>query len=209
MMNRLHKGCLFFRKKLYIEKIYICRNFAVMAKTSGGTRNYTSNNTTLSRRIEEFNAILNSGDYDKKRSYLDESGGFVVVNNNHNNPQKIDMSEIAVKKLAKKGYKIYLEDERNFIIGKPSPDGRVYKEVMDVKTVNVVGKNTIKNQLENATKQGASVAILYQNNEKMTRSYVESQIELFNNKSPKRAKDKLKLVIVVGKNGNVHRHKIK
>lgn len=29
-----------------------------------------------------------------------------------------------------------------------------------------------------------------------------------NNKSPKRAKDKLKLVIVVGKNGNVHRHKI-
>ena len=88
-------------------------------------------------------------------------------------------------------------------------DGRVYKEVMDVKTVNVVGKNTIKNQLENATKQGASVAILYQNNEKMTRSYVESQIKLFNNKSPKRAKDKLKLVIVVGKNGNVHRHKIK
>lgn len=162
----------------------------------------------MSRRIDEFNAILNSGNYDKKRSYLDESGGFVVVNNNHNNPQKIDMSEIAVKKLAKKGYKIYLEDERNFITGQPSPDGRVYKEVMDVKTVNVVGKNTIKNHLENATKQGASVVILYQNNEKMTRSYVESQIELFNNKSPKRAKDKLKLVIVVGKNGNVHRHKI-
>lgn len=43
----------------------------------------------------------------------------------------------------------------------------------------------------------------------MNRKYVESQLEVFKNKSPQKAREKIEWVIVVGSNGNVHRHKMK
>lgn len=50
--------------------------------------------------------------------------------------------------------------------------------------------------------------MLMQGTKKMTRQYVERQISLFQQKSPKRARDKMEYVIVVGASGNVHRHKL-
>lgn len=43
----------------------------------------------------------------------------------------------------------------------------------------------------------------------MTRQYVESQLALFRQMSPQKARDKMEYVIVVGTSGNVHRHKLK
>ena len=80
---------------------------------------------------------------------------------------------------------------------------------MDIKTVGKTGKYTIKSTLEKASKQGANSVVLMQGTKKMTRQYVESQISLFQQKSPKRAREKMEYVIVVGKSGNVHRHKLK
>lgn len=80
---------------------------------------------------------------------------------------------------------------------------------MDLKTINETGNYTIKSAMEKATKQGASVAILIQNTKNMIKQYVESQIQLFQEKSPKRARDKLEYVIVIGLSGNVHRYKLK
>lgn len=80
---------------------------------------------------------------------------------------------------------------------------------MDIKTINKAGKNTIKNAMESATKQNATVVILGQRTRRMTRAYVESQIRLFQEKSPARAREKLEYVIVVGRRGTVHRHKLK
>ena len=88
------------------------------------------------------------------------------------------------------------------------PDGRVYKAVMDIKTINTAGSSTIKAAMESAAKQGATTAILYQNTEKMTRAYVEAQIALFKEKSPKAARNMINRVIVVGKSGRVHVHNI-
>ena len=80
---------------------------------------------------------------------------------------------------------------------------------MDIKTISKAGNNTIKNAIEDASKQNAQVAILYQNAAKMDKKYVLSQLELFKMKSPKMAREKIEWVIVVGSNGNVHRHKMK
>lgn len=48
-----------------------------------------------------------------------------------------------------------------------------------------------------------------QGTKRTTRQYVESQLSLFRQMSPKRARDKMEYVIVVGTSGNVHRHKLK
>lgn len=80
---------------------------------------------------------------------------------------------------------------------------------MDIKTINKAGKYTIKSAMESAAKQDASVVVLGQGTKRMTRAYVESQIRMFQEKSPARARAKLKYVIVVGKRGTVHRHKLK
>ena len=55
----------------------------------------------------------------------------------------------------------------------------------------------------------ATTAILVQGNSQMSKEYVQSQVQKFKENSPKRARDKLNYVIVVGQSGNVHRHKLK
>lgn len=180
-----------------------------MAKASGGTRNYEGSKT-FAKREKEFNSLMASGDYDRNRSDLHLSGGFYATHNDHNkisNPQE-DKSDLAVKFLAAKGYKIYLDSEKSTIYGIKMPDGKIYNAKMDIKTINEAGKSTIKSRVESASKQGCEIAILYQNTAAMNKSYVLKQINLIEQRSPLRTFEKLKMVIVVGSNGNIHRHNI-
>ena len=55
-----------------------------MAKSSGGTRNYSNKPSTLAKRRKEFDSLMNSGYYDKGRSQFDKSGGFVATHKEHN-----------------------------------------------------------------------------------------------------------------------------
>lgn len=178
-----------------------------MSKASGGTRNYNGT-STYSKRKDEFGSLMSSGDYNE--GYISKSGGFYVIHNKHNeiNHKNDDYSNVAAKKLAQRGYKVYLDSEENFMLETPIADGRVYKRKVDFKTVSTVGSNTIKGAIEKASKQGAEVAVLYQRTKKMDRAYVEKQLDLFRLKSPKKAREKIKEVIVVGLSGNVHRHKM-
>lgn len=179
-----------------------------MSKGSGGTRNYRPGTSTHQKRLNEYESLMSSG-YDRERSYFSNSGGFKATHSEHNSPGDKDYAEERCDVLADKGYKVYLDSESSIEFNVPKKDGRIYKAPMDLKTINEAGKYTIKLNLEKATKQGASVVILIQNTKSMTREYVESQIKLFQDKSPKRARDKLEYVIVVGLSGNVHRHKLK
>lgn len=177
-----------------------------MAKGNGGTRNY-SGTSTYDKRADEFNSLIASGKYDTKRSYLDASGGFVVTHKDHDkitNHNK-DKADIASELLAKKGYKIYLDSEKSKIDGLKMPDGRVYKAVMDIKTINNAGDNNMKNAIRDAGRQGSEVAVLYQNTKAMTKEYVIEQIKGFAGFNDVNSK-RVKLVIVVGMSGNVHRH---
>lgn len=172
-------------------------------KKSGGTRNYASQPGTFNKRNREFNQLMSSGDYDKANSYYDPSGGFMVVHKDHNiNADELD----AGKKLARKGYKVYLDSERSTITGGKTKDGRLYKSPMDIKAINTAGNNTIKNAMEKASRQGAETVILVQRTTAMTRKYVDEQVDNFKKLSPALAKANIKHVIVVGISGNVHRH---
>lgn len=178
-------------------------------KVGGGTRNYAKAPSIIASRKAEYERLMASGKYDPNRSFFDPSGGYVVTHRDHNLPNGKDQEKYAVEILASKGYKIELSDEKSTIEGGKKPDGVIYNQVMDIKTIIETGENTIKSRLEKATRQGATTAILVQGNSQMSKEYVQSQIQKFKENSPKRASDKLNYVIVVGQSGNVHRHKLK
>lgn len=179
-----------------------------MAKASGGTRNYSHRDGTLAKRQREFNQLMESG-YDSSRSYMSPTGGFKAVHPEHNAPGVGDKAEERCNVLADKGYRVYLDSERSEIEFQKVKDGRFEKYPMDSKTINETGKYTIKRALESAAKQGARAVVLIQDTKSMTRDYVQSQLKLFSEKSPKLARDKIEWAIVVGLSGNVHRHRLK
>ncbi len=174
-------------------------------KTTGGTRNYASQPGTLGKRSGEFNQLMNSGNYDRDNSYFDRSGGFMVVHNEHNiNADELD----AGRKLAQKGYKVYLDSEHSTISGGKTKDGKLYQSPMDMKSITTAGENTIKTAMEKASRQGAETVVLIQQTEAMTREYVDAQVAKFKEKAPARARARIKHVIVVGLSGNIHRRNI-
>ncbi len=181
-----------------------------MAKASGGTRNYKTGTPTYNKRYAEYQSFISNGQYDASRSAFYKGGGFVVTHKDHNSPDnnKADKEKEASTKLAKKGYRVYLESEKSIEFGKPTRDGKIERYKMDIKTIGEAGANSIKNQIERASKQGAEAVILMQGTKKMTKKYVLEQISKFQQKSPKKAREKIKYVIVVGMSGNVHRHKL-
>lgn len=186
-----------------------------MAKTYGGVRNYKTGSSAYRKRRAEYNSLMATGDYKPESSHFYKGGGFVVTHKEHNLAQRdkngklVDKSDEAAVKLARKGYRVYLESERSNKAEFKTRDGKVEKLEVDIKTVSNLGKYTIKSVMEKAAKQNANGVVIMQGTKKMTREYVERQIRLFQMKSPKRARDKIKYVIVVGKSGNVHRHKLK
>lgn len=177
-------------------------------KTSGSTRNYAKQPNTLAKRRSEYDSLMSSGDYNKRKSYFDKSGGFYVWHKDHKANQDSKSERFAAKTLAQHGYKVYLDKEKSNKNKLSTKDGYIYKSPMDIKKIGKAGNNTIKTQLERATKQGARTAVLVQSSKKVTRQYVDSQIKLFKEKSPRKAVDKLEYVVVIGKNGHVHRHKL-
>lgn len=179
-----------------------------MAKSSGGTRNYSGNKSTYEKRKKEYDSLMNSKEYSS--GYFSSSGGYYVVHKEHNKimTKNGDHSDKAARILADKGYKVVLQSEKSTTQKKKVNDGVVYSRNIDFKSISTTGQSTIKSALEKASAQGADTVVLYQNTDKMTRGYVENQISLFIEKSPARARAKIKEVIVVGERGSVHRHKI-
>ena len=62
--------------------------------------------------------------------------------------------------------------------------------------------------MEKASKQGVETVVLIQKTKAMTREYVDQQVGKFIEKSPARARARIKHVIVVGKSGNIHRRNL-
>ena len=183
-----------------------------MAKASGGTRNYSNSSKTLKNRRDEYDALMATGLYDE-RSKFHKSGGFVAVHKEHNlvseKKKNENKEEFAVDVLIEKGYKVYLDSEKSTIKYEKKNDGRIYKQRFEFKTINNDGDFRIKNRLEEASKQNVSTVVLIQNTKKMSRDYVEEQIDLFIDKSPIKAVEKIIHIIVVGMSGNVHRRDIR
>lgn len=191
-----------------------------MAKVSGGTRNYRPGTSAHAKRYAEFKSLMDSGDYDKNRSVFYQGGGFVATHKDHNFDKKendksgADLSMDTAQKLARKGYRVYLDSEKSGTMELSTPDGKVEKIHMDIKTISTPGKWRMKKDIEDVAfqlseKKGIKGAVIRQNSPLMTKDYVIDQIEKFKTRSPKRARDAIDWVIVVGSDGNVHRHKLK
>ena len=184
-----------------------------MAKASGGTRNYSNSPKILKNRRDEYDALMATGLYNEEYSEFDASGGFVVVDKGYNRPNEIksleDKSEYAIDILIRKGYKLYMNNENSTIEFDKKNDGRIYQHQFDFKTINSAGKSSIKRAIEDASKQNVGTVILIQNDREMKREYVEKQIDLFIDKSPIKAVEKINHIIVVGMSGNVHRRDIR
>ena len=76
----------------------------------------------------------------------------------HNEYNKIkdknkDKSDIASKILAQNGYKVYLDSEKSTHKYEKRRDGRLNNDAMDIKTINNIGKYTLKSALESAASQ--------------------------------------------------------
>ena len=82
-------------------------------KKTGGTRNYAKYPITLQNRRKEYDTLMATGKYDEKLSYFDESGGYVLVNKEHNKIAEDSPEMKTTEDLAKKGYKIRLESEKS------------------------------------------------------------------------------------------------
>jgi hypothetical protein len=61
---------------------------------------------------------------------------------------------------------VYLESERSDKFKASTPDGKIGKFAMDVKTIGKTGKYTIKSTLEKASKQGSRTVVLMQGDKK-------------------------------------------
>ena len=175
-------------------------------KKTGGTRNYAKQPKTWQKRRDEYDAEIATGNYNEELSYFDNSGGYVLVHKDHNKIKEGSPEMETTKDLAKKGYKIRLASEKSTHFGERKFDGFIYDSPMDIKTVSKAGNFTIKGALEKASSQGANTVIIRQGSPKITRKYIDDQIDLFKSKSPRRAVRKIKRVIVVGENGHVHVH---
>jgi hypothetical protein len=63
---------------------------------------------------------------------------------------------------------------------------------MDIKAIGKAGKWRIKSEMEKAAKQGAETVVLMQRTKRMTRSYVEEQIQKFRDYGTQKSRQKIK-----------------
>lgn len=167
-----------------------------MAKTSGGVRTYRSGSSTYRKRQEEIKAMRASGRYSSVE--MGKGGGYVAI---EKSPARHKSEELeAAKILADKGYKVVLKDESG---GRTTPDGFLFTASFEQRTPQAGSYKNFVKGLEHAKKKVAKVAVMYDKNGMHTRASVEkglSQYEYLN-------KYRFKEVIVISKDGNIHRHK--
>lgn len=102
----------------------------------------------------------------------EESEGFVVTHNEHNKikDKNKDKSDIASKILAQNGYKVYLYSEKSTHKYEKRRDGRLNNDAMDIKTINNIGKYTLKSALESAASQKSKLCIVFENTKKAAKN---------------------------------------
>ncbi len=167
-----------------------------MAKTSGGVRTLKIGSREYRKRESEVNDMIASGKYQSVK--MSSGGGYVAVEKStfKHKPEELEAANI----LAGKGYKVILKNESG--IGK-TPDGYLFKVSYEQRTPQRGSYKNIVKGLEHAKKKTSEVAVLYDKYNVHTRSSVEkglSQYEYLN-------KYRFKEVIVISKDGRVHKHK--
>ena len=167
-----------------------------MAKTSGGVRTFSVGSATRRKREAEVAAMRASGDYSSVE--MGKGGGYVAIEKStaRHKPEELEAARI----LANKGYKVTLKNESGM---EKTPDGYLFKASFEQRTPKGENYRNIVKGLEHAKKKSSDIAVLYDKYGLHTRSSIEkglSQYEYLN-------KYRFKEVIVISKDGRIHRHK--
>ena len=185
-----------------------------MSKASGSTRIVTPSAKSRSETISEFNAAMNSGQYDTELSYLPESGsGSMLYQHGHN----YHIEEIEVgRALADKGYRVVLTPEGIVAYatafkrdGTPKyAEGTISGILYDQKTAesnltNAV--NNVDNAIKHAISKNAEIALIYDRYGKMHRGDIENGIAKYKRFQSEEYK-RIKAVLVVDKNHKLYEH---
>ena len=167
-----------------------------MAKTSGGVRKYSKGSSTYLKRQAEAETMRRSGKYSSVE--MGKGGGYVAVEKSSakHKPEELEAARI----LANKGYKVMLKDESG---GKITPDGFIFKASFEQRTPQAGSYKNFVKGLEHAKKKVASVAVMYDKYGVHTRSSVKKGLSRYEYLNKYRFKE----VIVISKDGRIHRHK--
>lgn len=167
-----------------------------MAKVSGGVRTYKEGSSTYMKRLAEVIAMRASGRYSSVE--MGTGGGYMAVekSNARHKPEEMEAARI----LADKGYKVILKNEAG---GEITIDGYIFKASFEQKTPHAGGYKNIVKGLEHAKKKEANIALIYDKYGLHSRHTIEKGLSMFEQLNSYRFEQ----VIVISKNGNIHRHK--
>ena len=169
-----------------------------MVKLSGGVRTYGRGDKTYRKRLAEVGEMRASGKYSLVE--MGKGGGWYAIEKSSfkHKPEEIEAAKI----LADKGYKVTLKNEDTGLHRVKTPDVYLFNMSFEQRTPTKDGANTIRNALFHARDKGADIALIYSKNKAFSRESVEDGIKLYEEAHPYR----LKKIIVVADNGNVHKH---
>ncbi len=173
-----------------------------MTKSSGGSRTLKGGSREHNRRRTEFELLRRNGEYDANQAYFSEKGGGYILVERSSAKHKPEEWEAATA-LADKGYKVILTNEAGKGDNVKSPDGQIFSASFEQRTPGGDSARNFENCLRHARDKHADLAVVYMKNAGHTRQSVEQGIRDFESSSKYRFKE----IIVVTKDGRIHRHK--
>ena len=178
-----------------------------MAKLSGGVRVLKVGSKGFNARRKEYWQLIESGKY-RDGYFSDMSGGYWLEEKS-SNPHSEGERE-AAQILADHGYKVVLIDESGSSI---KVDGTIFSFTYEQRTpyAGIKAKKMPKtgnaknfeNALEHAMKKKADYAVVYMKQNKHTKQTVSEGLKKFEEHNQYRFKQ----LIVVTKDGRIHRHR--
>jgi len=172
-----------------------------MAKTSGGVRTLKTGSREYSTRELEVIKMREIGLYSSVE-FSKKGGGYVAVEKStmKHKPEELEAAGF----LADKGYKVTLKDEAGEF---KTPDGKIFSYFFEQHTPSI-DKNSAKhfsNSLEHAKVKKADIALVYMKTSGHTKKSVIDGIKEY--ESHKTNIHRFKQIIIVTKDGRVHKHR--
>lgn len=160
----------------------------------------------------EFRAALATGKYDVEKSYLSDSGAYVLYENGH----KFHQDEIdAAKAMADSGIIVNLGTETDTAKatgrtqkGNPKfSEGTITIEKLSYEQSSPSGESksashAVHKSLEHAKKKNSSVAVIYDKKGLLHKTDIQSGIKAY--ESHRTNTKRFKAILVIDKNGGVH-----
>ena len=165
-----------------------------MAKTSGGNRALKKDSREYRKRQIEVVTMLASGKYSSV-TMSDKTGGYVAIekSSQRHKPEEIE----AATHLANKGYKVILKDEAGQV---KTPDGYLFTASFEQRTPI---QTSVNRALEHARDKRVDVALIYDKNHIYHRADIDKGLIKYEHYN----KYRFKQIIVISKDGKIHRHK--